>query len=929
MSNNNDYAGVFVEEIFKAKPSKVTGVGGAGVFLGVLRKGAKDVPMKVTSYEEFKELHGDKIANSELHYAVYDFFQEGGSECYLINPSFKGGATLGAATLAQKYYDTKAMGVIPINRSIQKTSINDGTPFVATKGEVLFNSVNPSFLDYASGKIFGKTSVSDLDLTSLRVLFNDTVVAIANSDGSFTNIASYIDGSGNRTQVNTTLSSIDLTADSKRIDETMVTVTPEYIDGVTTPTPSITVSLECTLMNDDLHTHYSTGVIATGGVDAPIVITTDMTDTNYGELTATDILMKSLNVGGVAGYHYNSVNDTLELVGAATTIGLNTVDTVISVLGGFIVVTIPLASGEDAVAIDTMTCDLKVNVSDTTAFFKNKEDFYAESANNFYNINSMYEANAYNEYFIRMSTNENYLDSHFNTVYVDADVMEKAYASDGVTATTPITYEDLSKMSLNQEDGEYLFTMFNDLEIGSTLLRLEANGQTPVVPQSFATIGNGSVADGYNYGNMQIGVIDNAYTDKTFLDSNNSLFEIMPGSVRLVIGTSISNTMASIAGTFQDNGIGGFYDADSPENELSDVKINYETGVLSGIKDDSAFIALAGGAATDCIELSFALTPLREYSDYSLVDGVGGTEMQNTYLSASVLTDSTLENQGRGIYALTKVKGKILIWGIPDLAIDYSIAETCMKYCDAQAVKTLVYVWNLDDSLTPLEAGKRINHQYSYRTKNAFVAYPFKIVTDIESSVIRGGKKQKISISNVGEIVGKCANRIATATPHMSIAGMASVAAWGIAPTVEISEKERGLLGDLIIPLVIDERVGGMTYMNDGSLADRSSTRFETVSDTLVFNTTEFELESLLWQFLFRVIDDELLGRIKSNMSRKLSSKTSLGWFGTYSIKDAFSINMDNNNTTTKTNREVFIDVEIGLPYSLKKVFMTISRKDN
>lgn len=928
MANNNDYAGVFVNEVFKANSTKVTGVGGAGVFLGTLRKGAKDVPLRVNSYEEFLELYGDKIANSELHYAVYDFFQEGGTDCYLINPSFSGGATLGASTLPLKYYDTNAVGAIPINRSIEKVGITDSTPFNATKAEVLFNSVDKDFLDYANGKIFGNTLVSDLDLTSVRVKFNGTVVAIANSDGSFTNIASYIDNTGNRIQVDTANSSIDLTADSQRIDQSMVTINTEYVDGTNVGIPAITVAFECTLKNDDLHTHHATGSIATGNVNVPIVITTDMSDTDYSELTASDFLLRSFNADGNTGYHYNAVNDTLEEVGTATTIGLNTADAVVSIVGGFMVLTIPVALGEDAVAIDLKSCDFKVDVSETTAFYKDKESFYAESANSFFNISSLYEANAYNEYFIRMSSKGSYLDSHFNTVYVDADIMEKAYASDGVTETSPITREEVSQMSFNASDGEFFFTMFNDLEIGSTLLKVDANGQSPVVPQTFATVGNGNVTDGYHYGNMQIGIIDNTYTDKTFL-SSNSLFKIIPGSVRLVIGTASGKTLASTAGVFQDNGIGGFYDANNTENELSNVTINYETGVLSGINEDSAFLALAGHAITDCIEISFGLTPIREYEDYLLTDGVGGTEVQNTYLSASVLTDSTLEDQGRGIYALTKIKGKVLIWGIPDLAIDYSIAEACMKYCDAQSVKKMIYVWNINDSLTPLEAGKKINHQYTYRTKNAFVAYPFKIVEDIASSVIRGGKKQKISISNVGEIVGKCANRIATATPHVSIAGMDAVAAWGVAPTVEISEKERGLLGDLIIPLVVDERVGGMTYMNDGSLADRSATRFETVSDTLVFNTTEFELESLLWQFLFKSIDDELLGRIKSNMSRKLSSKTALGWFGTKNVKDAFVVNMDNNNATTKMNREVFIAVTIGLPYTLKRVFMTISRKAN
>jgi phage tail sheath protein FI len=133
------------------------------------------------------------------------------------------------------------------------------------------------------------------------------------------------------------------------------------------------------------------------------------------------------------------------------------------------------------------------------------------------------------------------------------------------------------------------------------------------------------------------------------------------------------------------------------------------------------------------------------------------------------------------------------------------------------------------------------------------------------------------------------------------------------------------LLTDLVIPAV-DNYDTGFVFWGDGSLADRNYD-FETVSDTLIFGIVQYDIQALLWAFEFKVVNEDLLRRVHSTVSRYLLSKTQLGWFGTTVVKDAFSISMAKNNSSTREARQLFIDLLIALPYTLKQTYMEIARK--
>lgn len=75
--------GVYVEEVSSgSKP--IAGVGTAvGAFVGIAEKGATDKAVLVTNWSQYVSEFGGFLPNAYLSYAVYNFFAEGGTSCYV------------------------------------------------------------------------------------------------------------------------------------------------------------------------------------------------------------------------------------------------------------------------------------------------------------------------------------------------------------------------------------------------------------------------------------------------------------------------------------------------------------------------------------------------------------------------------------------------------------------------------------------------------------------------------------------------------------------------------------------------------------------------------------------------------------------------------------------------------------------------------
>jgi uncharacterized protein len=81
---NLTYPGVYVEEISSGiRPIQAAGTSTAA-FIGIAEKGSLNEAVKVFNFTEYQNQYGGFLNNSFLSHSVYQFFNNGGSQCYII-----------------------------------------------------------------------------------------------------------------------------------------------------------------------------------------------------------------------------------------------------------------------------------------------------------------------------------------------------------------------------------------------------------------------------------------------------------------------------------------------------------------------------------------------------------------------------------------------------------------------------------------------------------------------------------------------------------------------------------------------------------------------------------------------------------------------------------------------------------------------------
>jgi uncharacterized protein len=97
--------GVYVEEVSGGvKP--IAGVGtSTGAFVGIAEKGVPHKAILVTNWGQFVKEFGSFTANGYLAYAVYGFFAEGGTSCYVVRAANTDAAELKASSVTIKSDD--------------------------------------------------------------------------------------------------------------------------------------------------------------------------------------------------------------------------------------------------------------------------------------------------------------------------------------------------------------------------------------------------------------------------------------------------------------------------------------------------------------------------------------------------------------------------------------------------------------------------------------------------------------------------------------------------------------------------------------------------------------------------------------------------------------------------------------------------------
>ena len=913
MASIYNYAGVIVKEQFPQAKKEASGLKGRVVLIGVTRKGKKDEPISVKNYKEFLEKCGSKITGSELHYNVYAAFKEGASDVAIINPLMDNIAI-------ERDNDKKAIGGIFQEISKVVTTVANIANF--SKASVLYNSNVVGYADYVGGTPIGVSSVSDIDLSSFRVLLNGIVIGKSDEDGNIVPVFDYQLANGTHfVRVKSGSGSlIDLTiAQTDAMTANVVSVTLEEVakaDGTLTAlTTQLPVTINYVLNNlDDTYQIVESNTPAKAndaGVSDTFTFNTHtvLDTTNYASLTISDIALESLTLtAGVVHYYFKPTaigGNSGELIGDNAT----TVDGVVITFSSANKLIIQTTEDEILEAdMANISVSFKVNVATQIAYYKDRS--IVSVGNPYYTLTSRYEADEYNKLILRVFSKDDYNDDKGNTVYIESDVYERQYTENG-TEVDPLLVEDLLRMSFKTTDSMYFIDAFNDEEKGCQNMVVDKNTIDDKVPFQVKNIGSGVVNPDSNYiGKYTFLGAATVVAPSINLLAVKTLQNIVKGSVTMELRLASNSSLIS---TYKDNGIGGFYNI-SDRMALSGWSINYETGIITST------ISLIHATDDRFLSFSFAQKNIRTYVDYSLSRGVGGTETQASYMNSGVLTDSVLEKQGRGIYAIEKLVGEFVVWGIPDLSTNYDIALACMQYIDGLDVKSQLFIWNMDDSLSEVEVGNYMKNYYKYRTKNALVMYPKLNVEDFDT-------QRLVPISFIGTVAGKIANKVGTRQPHISIAGkLNGKINWGVSPTRKFSIKQTADFNDFVNPVITSYDTGFVIW-GDNTLADTDSIGFETISHSLVFNVIQFEAQSLLWDFAFMNINDSAITQVKSALTSYLIAKAELGWYGTEIVKGSFEVDMSENNEKTAADMEIYAKISFKLPNSAKRVILTVSRK--
>lgn len=198
--------GVYTEGVNNVSPSIESVGASTGGFVGVSVRGKLNTPILVTSWQSFLDsfaygMETPFIANSDLAYSVYGFFQNGGSRCYVIrtagSTAKKAEATVGSALFTAKdegEWGNKLSVAVSLNKDdntkLDVTVMYDTEvveTFVVstetTKEDYFVDVLEKSkFVSYISGELTVVGDAVSLSGGNDGLITDDSEVAIADSD---------------------------------------------------------------------------------------------------------------------------------------------------------------------------------------------------------------------------------------------------------------------------------------------------------------------------------------------------------------------------------------------------------------------------------------------------------------------------------------------------------------------------------------------------------------------------------------------------------------------------------------------------------------------------------------------------------------------------------------------------------------------------
>src|SRR5271157_2796432 len=81
---NVTYPGVYVEEVSSGVHPIAAAATSTAAFIGITEKGDPTAAVKVLNFTEYQNRFGGFLSTSKLSHSVFNFFNNGGSQCYIV-----------------------------------------------------------------------------------------------------------------------------------------------------------------------------------------------------------------------------------------------------------------------------------------------------------------------------------------------------------------------------------------------------------------------------------------------------------------------------------------------------------------------------------------------------------------------------------------------------------------------------------------------------------------------------------------------------------------------------------------------------------------------------------------------------------------------------------------------------------------------------
>ena len=167
------YPGVYIQELISPVHS-ITGVATSiAAFVGYTKSGIDNRAQQILSFGDFERLYGGLTYNSELSYAVQQFFQNGGTEAYVVRTP----GTSAGAKAANVQFDTLTFSALSSGAGANGNLLIDVdyvglTPSASNDAKKIFNL---TVTDLAGGtrEFFPSVTLDNTKSNFVRTVVND------------------------------------------------------------------------------------------------------------------------------------------------------------------------------------------------------------------------------------------------------------------------------------------------------------------------------------------------------------------------------------------------------------------------------------------------------------------------------------------------------------------------------------------------------------------------------------------------------------------------------------------------------------------------------------------------------------------------------------------------------------------------------------